>query len=238
MDKPLQSALMHLLHKLPPGSFSLQRMTIDQGQGFLEVKRHYLWMYQSFDNYFSGRGQERTDGVPELVLLMRNGYLKFYQVIQWGWTHIVDEYKLLDRDLPFEGPGDALLQAMTKESLGPLAPLDVPYHRFSPNKQRDLAKLNRRIQKCEALGQTHDRDVLLKQHKSKSKSSELFLEFMAIQKLLIGICEDVPASKDRQLQDYLKEYRKATAEIDRYVQTQLHQAKKPQTIVYRNGVII
>ena len=212
-------------------------MTIDQGQVFLEVKRHYLWMYQSFDNYFSGHGQERTDGIPELVSLMCDRYLKFYQVIEWGWTHIVDEYKLLDFDLLFEGPGDALLKAIEKESLAPLATLDVPYYRFSPNEHRDLAKLDLEIQKRKALGQTDNRDILLKRYKSKLKSSDVFLEFMAIQKLLIGICEDVPASKDTQLQKYLKEYRKAEAEIDRYVQTQLHQAKKPQTRVYRNGLI-
>lgn len=238
MDRQLQMQknLAKLLHELPPGEFNLQRMTLDQAANFLQVKHHFLWLYESFDAYFNGRGQRESDNVPKQVLLIRDRYLAFYNVIQWGWSSIKKEHELMEVELPFNGPGDALLKTITLDAQGLLAVLHTSYYRFSPNECRDLASLDRKIQASKALNQPmHKQEVLLKRF--KSKLSSLHFRFMWIEKRLISICQETPKADNEQLHKYLKNYDLAMSALDRYVQSELHQTKGRKTAIYRNGRI-
>ncbi|NJM47946.1 MAG: hypothetical protein HC860_18705 [Alkalinema sp. RU_4_3] len=235
IDGTLQDDILKTLHGLPPGRMLLQRQTLAQKNAWADTKRRYLWLHHSFQDFFEGRGRTDRSPIPEEMGLMRDLYLKFYQVIQWGWGHIKAEFDLLDLQLPSDSAGNALLQILELECLGQLAPFYTAYYRFSANEHRDLATLDRKLTQALTIGEPTTE--LQKRYRKKLKPSlDLYGEYIAYQMLLIGICEDIPKKDDPQLAKYVMEYGVARSNLDRWLQTQLHQRNGPNIVEYPRGI--
>jgi hypothetical protein len=235
MDAVLKTEILKTLHRLPPGKMLLAKQTLDQANAWADTKHRYLWLHESFRDFFEGRGRDRSP-IPEEMGLLRDWYLKFYQVMQWGWGHIEAEFTLLGLELPFDSPGNALLHMIERDCFAQLAPFDTNYYRFSANEHRDLATLDRKIN--QALATSKPTSALQKRYAAKLKPSlDLYGKYFAPRMLLLSICEEVPKKADPQLAKYLREYAIAKADLDRWLQTQLHQRNGPNIVEYRKGQV-
>ncbi|MBW4465073.1 MAG: hypothetical protein KME07_06490 [Pegethrix bostrychoides GSE-TBD4-15B] len=115
-----QIATLAVLKDLPPDHQLQQVMTPQQAERMAHVKGHHVDLAAALEAYFSGRRNPFSDVHPTRRKLVESDlkyYLRFYDLVWFGWTEIQAEVKrtmdLEDQAVFPDSPGELLRFVLT-----------------------------------------------------------------------------------------------------------------------------
>lgn len=245
LDSALQTTTLRVIDGLPPGGCFWQCETDDQKAHWLKLKEFYKRVHQSLKDYFEGKPAQHSRLTPsdrEFYGLVRDRYLAFYQVIQWGWNYIetdAEKHGNLEYLKGFaDSPGEALIRVIENECAALMQPAFSPYFRWSSSGIRTLAKLDREAsavvaQPNESLSQKDKNKLGTYKHKLKQEKQSTAL-LMNFWETCIAVCEENRA-RDVSLRRYLREYRKINGLLDAEILRRCHPSKNVRGEEWQRG---
>ena len=240
MDGYTRSAALKVLGGLPPELYLQYCKSEDQIIHWYELRRHYCLLNQSFQEYFSGKAESQyyklNEKDREIYTLLRDFYLKFYQLVQFCWRSIEQEFHERGKSLKTfaSSPGEALIRVLENDAAAFFQVCLLPYYKWTPSESRNLREQDRRLQaRCsrDKPDETLSRDIEQYQ-KRLYRATQPFLELLAFREICVDVCQQQKSSAAKK---YLKEYRIAKSELDSELHSLFHPRKKRRGWEYVRG---
>lgn len=145
-----QQKLISFVGGLPPADFLYACDKEHQRERWQQVKSVYSGVGKKLKAYFSGEGDPGENLPPldeEYYSLLRDKYLKFYQLIQYAWNRglaaELSDFLAAKKHPPLSTPGETLLTVLEQECIFLMSPAFEPYLRWTPHQARNEKKLVR-----------------------------------------------------------------------------------------------
>ena len=234
LDSELQETTLEVVGGLPLPEVLLRCNTKDQEAHWFRLKAFYQGLYQSLKDYFGGRPAQHSHlsaADREFYGFLRDSYLAFYKVIQWGWSYIEEDAEsrgvLENLRSCAASPGEALLRVLKDDCDAFMQPAFLPLHRWSPSDLRDMRKLDKEIsaviQSGESLSQK-SKNKLRKYEQKLKQARQPSAIFTYFQTNCLTACKANQA-KDRTLRRYLDEYRDTLDRLGAEMARRYHPSK-------------
>jgi hypothetical protein len=213
-----QILILSTVGGLPPTSL-LDTLNEQQTEHWCIVKQTFSYLHKSLKAYFAGESTPLRD-LPvyeqELYDSMTNFYLNLYNVIQWGWNDILDNYEQCGNkshygaQFPYATPGETLAAILERDAAAQYSQCKMGLHYFKPRKMYELRR------EFKKLSQGKLTPMQKKKHETEVKA--LIKCFKSLMELEVEACicaceKALKTRNDKVLTKKIKDYRASREEL-------------------------
>lgn len=209
-----QDYLVKLVDGLPPvKNLFFITASKDQIEEYQYQKSRWQLLKKGLKCFFSGGAwkkklrNELKIEPPELLLLDIDRWLKFYDLLSYGWEEVEHIFQHSSIHLPLKSPGEALTFILEQLSIYHCSESLLPYYSFSPSTfEKDYRVWKRIVKKNNSntnLSTSEEKTLKKLVKKFESNPRKDFMQGEYFRQLCIDIFSK---SKDRRTKSKLKSY--------------------------------